>query len=286
MSRVLIDPETEEQVKARHEGEPPADTDKSQDKSSDEDNIPEKYRGKTAEEIIAMHSNAESELGRMRNELGHMRSLVADLSQIKRQEDLGKVENDDDDFKVTSDSLLDDPETSISKIVQRALKKELEPIRQKVESTEAETAESQFIQKYGDITETANDPKFQKWVTDSEVRLRDAVAARDGDLAAAERLLDNWNDRQDLLKSLAEKESDDTDTGGEKSSDGDKPRGREGARRAATGGEGSADASRGGKPLWYKHDVMKVLENDPDKYYSESYQRQMIAAIREGRYVE
>jgi hypothetical protein len=48
------------------------------------ENLPEKYKGKTAEQIAEMHMNSEKRLGQIQNELGEMRGIVSDLSQIQR----------------------------------------------------------------------------------------------------------------------------------------------------------------------------------------------------------
>ena len=42
----------------------------------EEDLIPEKYRGKTAEELVRMHQESEKLLGRQSSEVGELRSVV------------------------------------------------------------------------------------------------------------------------------------------------------------------------------------------------------------------
>ena len=46
--------------------------------------VPEKYKGKSTEDVIDMHQNAEKRLGEIQNELGTMRGLVTDLSSLQR----------------------------------------------------------------------------------------------------------------------------------------------------------------------------------------------------------
>jgi len=75
---ILIDPEkdAERQKAAADEKEQQASAGENSDGANADDSIPEKYRGKSPEEIIEMHVNAERELGRARNEVGHYRNLV------------------------------------------------------------------------------------------------------------------------------------------------------------------------------------------------------------------
>ncbi len=74
-----------------------------------EDDLPEKYRGKTAAELARMHQEAEKLLGRQSSEVGELRKVVdsyiqTQLSQQQQQE--APQEDDDVDFFVYPDKAV------------------------------------------------------------------------------------------------------------------------------------------------------------------------------------
>jgi hypothetical protein len=48
------------------------------EESSIEDELPEKYRGKSVKELVEMHQNAEQALGKQSSEVGELRKVVDD----------------------------------------------------------------------------------------------------------------------------------------------------------------------------------------------------------------
>ena len=58
-----------------------------QDEPSTDDDLPEKYRGKSSQEIAKMHMEAEKLLGRQSSEVGELRTIVDDFvkSQLETQ---------------------------------------------------------------------------------------------------------------------------------------------------------------------------------------------------------
>jgi predicted RNA-binding protein YlqC (UPF0109 family) len=80
----------------------------------EEDDLPEKYKGKTAKEIIAMHQEAEKLIGKQGSEVGELRKVVDDF--IKAQVSVTKStttepELEDDDFYI-------DPKKAVAKAVE------------------------------------------------------------------------------------------------------------------------------------------------------------------------
>src|SRR5690554_256564 len=64
----------------------------------EEEEIPEKYRGKTAAEIIKMHQEAEKLIGKQGSEVGELRKVVDDfirsqtLNKPQKQEEVEEVD--------------------------------------------------------------------------------------------------------------------------------------------------------------------------------------------------
>ena len=67
--------------------------------SAEEDDLPEKYRGKSVKDIIAMHQNAEKLLGKQSSEVGELRKVVDNFIQtqtIAQQQKQAPVQAEDD----------------------------------------------------------------------------------------------------------------------------------------------------------------------------------------------
>ena len=82
----------------------------------DDDDIPEKYRGKTPKEIARMHMEAEKALGRQGSEVGELRRLVDDFikSQAVAKQTQQAPEDDVDEV-----DFFADPKAAISKAIEK-----------------------------------------------------------------------------------------------------------------------------------------------------------------------
>lgn len=235
--------------------------------------LPEKYRGKTLEQLVEMHQATERELGSSRSAEGTWRSLVDDLITTKRSSDLAKAEPDDSPDPITSDALLTDPQGVIDRAVQRQLNKALKPVTERVATTELDVARERFVADFPDFVEVASSEDFKAWVAKSQIRSEDALRAAKQDLRAARRLMEDFRDARPSKPET--KVAVETKT--------EKPTGVEGARASATEGKsGGGDVVHTGEIL-YKTDVLKLINTDPDKYRSDAYQKKLRLAIKEKR---
>ena len=238
--------------------------------------LPKKLEGKTPEQIADMYQNLERELGRQANEIGVYRDLVGTLSEVKRKSDLASVEAKDMTEEVTSDDLFTDPKTAIERVVRGALEKELRPLKQTQANTAHQRELERLVTDYPDIEQVGADPQFLEFVQRSEYRVQDAQRwLQTQDVAAARRLLSDWQEIA-AVKSAA-KPAASSEPVTEKPARGNVAA----ARRAAT--ESGGNASVGTKSIT-KAQVMKVLQTDPDRYYSDAFQSELHAAIKEGRF--
>lgn len=245
-----------------------------------EEKLPEKYRGKSMEDIIEMHRNAESELGRRGNELGQYKQLTDQLLDLKRRDDLVKggadpdnLDEDDDPLpKITSEDLFDDPDAAVAKAVEARLKRE-ERKRKKMEAqTEAQKLETEFMERHPDAAEIANDEKFVEWVNKSPSRQMLAQAAYQNNWAAGSTLLDEWKMRNSSVEEEAPKEE-------RKSNEN-----IEAARKASTASVGAstaADAPTG--KVYRRLDLIRLKLEDPEAYADPSFQQEIMRAYSEGR---
>ena len=236
----------------------------------EQDTLPEKYKGKTLPEIIEMHRNAESELGRARNEIGNVRRLADELLGVRASAVQTPAANTSQRKKLTADDLLADPEASVVAVAKEAADERTQSSEQRLARMEYELTLGRFEQKHPQYRETMNDDAFLSWVKQSPLRARLAYGATQGDFDAADELFSLYNEVQS--------------GGGEPEAR--RPSQAEQARRAGLARPGGSQANRSvnstnGKPIWSREKLLEMRMNNPDEF--ERLQPQILEAYAEKR---
>jgi len=159
-----------------------------QEETSVEEVVPPKYKGKSLDEIIRMHQEAEKLIGRQAQEVGEVRKLADEL--IKRQletkkEEVPATKEDEIDF-------FEDPKKYVNKAVEQ------HPVVKEAREQAFEIKRMQTLNRlkteFPDFESTVADPTFAEWVKASPVRLRlYAAADAEMDFDSAAELLNTWN---------------------------------------------------------------------------------------------
>jgi hypothetical protein len=237
--------------------------------------LPAKYKGKTAEELIDMLENAQTTIGRQSNEIGINRRLLDEIIEVKRAKDLGNPEPANATSKpaaLTADQLLDNPHGAILGVMEAALEKSLKQISSRIDRTEQISEGDALSKDFPNYMATVGSPEFQAWVQRSQFRLRDAKAAYEKqDFSAARRLLEDWQEMQPATTPA-------------KANTGETPAqsGVSAARGVSTESPGNGGASAP-KKQYSQQELVNICLKDPGKWKSESFQKELKAAIREGR---
>lgn len=226
--------------------------------------VPAKYKGKTKAQLIDMHQNAETQLGRVGNDLGQYRTLTDELLDLKRKEDL--VQGGADPVEITSTDILDKPTESVRSVVEDVLNSRDRKTQQEDNLMDAETMA--FNRVHPDAGVVANSPEFQEWVQASPVRQRTAQQAYQSDWMAADALLNEW-------KALSPSGSSEADTNEDKD--------LEAARNASTESVSGSDASASSGKIYRRIDLIKLKLEQPELYADEGYQSEIMRAYAEGR---
>jgi len=131
--------------------------------------LPDKFKGKTIEEVADSYSNLEKEFGRKNNELGEQRKLIDQLLELKLEEKNSTSDKQDDKAqKVDVDSLLEDPDTVISDAV--ANNPLLKEMQDNLDASKRERELASFEDVHPDWQTVVGSDEFAKWVTESPVR--------------------------------------------------------------------------------------------------------------------
>lgn len=221
--------------------------------------VPDKYKGKSIEDIVKMHQEAEKMIGRQAQEVHEVRSLADQL--LKRQLEGDKkpevVENTPEvDF-------FENPQSA----VQRAIENNpavLEAKQAALELKKMKTAQ-QLAAKHPDFGTIAQDTGFQEWVKASKVRL-DLYAKADAnfDFEAADELLSTYKELKQVRTSATKTNADTQKAQALK------------AAAVDTGGSGEVS-----KKIYRRADLIRLKMENPDRY--EALQPEIMAAYSEGR---
>lgn len=124
--------------------------------------IPEKFKDKSVEDIITSYLELEKAYGHRSNEVGEYRKLADQLLEQQLQTKKKAVEQEEEE-PLALDSLLENPEETVSKIVGKATK----PLQDKLKQYDLLQEKTKFEQKHPDWTDIVQSGDFQTWVTSS-----------------------------------------------------------------------------------------------------------------------
>jgi hypothetical protein len=211
--------------------------------------LPEKYRGKTAIEIARMHQEAEKLIGRQANEVHEVRSLADQL--LKQQLDSKAKE-----AKPLEESLEEDFFADPASAVNRQVEKHpavLEARQAALEMKRMKTAQ-QLSSKHPDFATIAQDAGFQDWVKSSAIRLNlFAKADAEFDFESADELLSTYKELKQIKQQNQVQQSANVEN-----------KAQEQAMKAATVDVGGAGESS--RKVYRRADLIKLRMTDPERY--------------------
>jgi hypothetical protein len=229
--------------------------------------IPEKYKGKSLDEIVRMHQEAEKLIGRQAQEVGEVRKLADSLlrQQLETKHDKQPEPAQEIDW-------FEDPQKAINQAL------ESNPVLrqlQEQQAIQAQRAALDVIEKsHPDFVSVAQSEDFQQWVAASKVRQRLYNDANNYDADSALELLDNYKSLRGL-KQQKEETSKAADEALKKTDS----EGRSKALKAAAVQQGGTGET--GKPVYRRADLIRLRMQDPNRY--ESMADEILAAYAEGR---
>ena len=246
-----IEPNEVDEIQQEQEAEQPP---------QEEPTVPEKYQGKSLEEVVQMHQEAEKLLGRQSSEVGELRKVVDDFitNQTQQQAPQQQVEPEDDIDYFT------DPQAAVNRAIENHPK-----IREAQEYTaqyKKQTSLAMLNSKHPDMQDILKDPKFAEWIKDSKIRTQLFVEAdQQYNAEAADELFTLWKERKNIAQQTAavEKQS------------------RKQQLKAANTGNarGSAEGTR--KKVYRRADIIKLMKTVPERYQALS--EEILKAYAEGR---
>jgi hypothetical protein len=236
-----------------------------QEETPVEDDLPEKYRGKTPQQIARMHQEAERLIGKQSSEVGELRQFVDGYikGQLVNKESTRSQEPEDEGLE-----FFENPKEAISRAIENH--PSVQEASRQAHQYKTQTAVMELKQKHPDLPQVLQDPNFQSWVQGSKIRAELFNRADQGyDVDAADELISSFKERQGIVQKTVEVER--------------AARGQQ-VRAASTGGGvsgGGASQGQGSPRLYRRTDLIKLMQTDPQRY--EALSEEIFRAYSEGR---
>jgi hypothetical protein len=240
--------------------------------------IPDKFVGKSLEEVLTSYQQLETAFGRAKQELGQERQTRLSLDQMlqqKRESDLraygGSTQQQTSDKakpELSAADLLENPSQALDSYLEQRESVTTKQLRDEQASLRAQLLQQQFVSRHPDWQTETNDPDFVSWARQTPYRQGLAGRAAQEDLVAADALLSEYKAYKPLLNQATAKSTN-----------------LEAARKV--GLERSAVAGDETRPVGKvirRIDSQALMTSDPERYYSDAYQKELMTAISDGRY--
>ena len=219
--------------------------------------IPEKYRSKSLEEVVRMHQEAERHIGKQSQEVFEVRKLADELikQNLAPKQPTVEVEPEVDFFE--------NPQKAVQNTIDRH--PDVVKARQAAVDFNKMQMQAKLTQEHPDFVAVANDQGFVDWVKQSPVRLG-LYAKADGefDFDSANELLTTFKQ----LKIVKARQTDESSR-----------QVRSQALKAATVDTGGTGES--GKRVYRRADLIRLKMTDPNRY--DALSDEIMQAYADGR---
>jgi len=224
-----------------------------------EDDIPDKYKGKSVKDIVRMHQEAERAIGKQGSEVGELRRIVDEFVKaqtVTQKQQAPEVEDEVDFFT--------DPDKAIARAIEKHPKvRQAEELNVQMKRAEAL---ANLKSAHPDFTEVVQDGSFVEWIGKSKVRQElFSRADRNFDFDAANELLSTWKERKQVVSQSEAVE---------------KIQRKQAVKSASTGAtKGSGETAS--KKTYRRADIIELMRTNPDRY--EQLAPEIMQAYAEGR---
>lgn len=226
--------------------------------------LPEKFQGKSIEDIARSYSNLEQQYGKQGNELGELRKLADSLIQKNLQESQTQSTADVIEQELSDEDFVLNPVEAVRKVVEESLK----PIKENLTQTKVDNTLQRIQTAHPDVSEIVNDTNFQEWVMATKPRQDMWARASNGDFDYADELFTQY-------KSLASRKDVEAENAIQRAKEEDLK-----AATAISRGA-SPDVGSKGKPNYRRAELIRLRMENPKRY--DSLSNEIRQAYAEGR---
>ena len=268
MSNIVVDPaEQSADVEVENTVEPDETLSMGESETQEPDfEVPNKFSGKSVEDIVKSYQNLEQELGRKSQEIGELRNLSDSFlkAEISRNEPQTSQATENSNNE-TEEDFFEDPSKAVNSLIEK------HPRFQEFQEFQArqqqDTSKAQLEQSHPDYVDIVQDTGFQDWVKASKFRVNLFEEADKYNYDAADELLTHWKERS-MIDKTAEVKQEQAAT-------------RKKALKASKTESRSSTESLAGKKTYRRADLIRLKATDPNRYADLA--DEIYAAYAEGR---
>ncbi len=228
----------------------------------EESNIPEKYRGKSTEDLVAMLSEQERFAGKQSQEVGDLRRSVDTLIQAQlttQQAPVSPPVEEEINF-------FDDPERAMDAKI--ANHPEVKAARESAAQFQRMTSTNQLRAKHPDMDSIVADDSFIDWCKESPIRTSLLQNAHHNyHYESADELFTTWKERKSMVQQQVAVEKKE----------------RSNSVKAASTGAAPSNAAPTPVKKYRRGDIINLMNTDPERYARMS--GEIMAAYAEGRVI-
>lgn len=255
------------------------------------DDVPEKYRGKSAAELLQIAREQESYIGRLGQEKGELRNRVGTLESLVdkalnlRDPATGRQAPPEESLSDTD--FARKPKEATSRLVES----KLDPLAARVDALDTKAAALDFERHHPTAAADINDPAFVQFIEKSARRQKLASKAFGDanrlDFDAAGELWEAWEEFKEIkgLTSTtdAANEADPLTEGQPAKAASTKAQDPPPALVTSGGGGAARRDSGNGKPVYSASALQRMQVENPDKYWAPDVQSRIQEAYADGR---
>lgn len=243
----------------------PSTQNQSANQQAEANPIPEKYRGKSVDDLLKIVQDQEKFIGRQAEEVGFARKMAEEASKLRQSvpvnNEPAKVNDDLEDV-----DFFADPKNAIKKAVESH--PEVQRAKQLAMDMRREQVQSRIKQLHPDVDTIAADPEFAQWVQGNKARMQLLQMAENNfDADAADELLNNFKTQKRIRQAETENQTQELT---ERKND---------ALKAAQVDSGTRPDA--GKKFLRRADIIDLMKNNPARYAA--LQDEIMRAYAEGR---
>ena len=255
MSSILVNDETQVEDDGTLFSDPSVDI----ANGEAQEEVPERFAGKTQAELATMLVEAERFRGKQANEVGDLRKSVDTLLQaqlVAAQGQSPEVEEEIDFFT--------NPDEAVNRKI--ANHPDIVAAKQAAAKSSQEATKSRLVAAHPDMSDILADANFGQWVNESPIRQQLLQSAdKNYDFDAANELFSTWKERASLADRTVAMDKKE----------------RSATIKAAGTGSGNASSAGSPKKVYRRSDIVRLMNTDPDRYASMA--DEIFAAYKEGR---
>lgn len=174
--------------------------DQSEARRAEGGELPERFKGKSPEEIAQSYTELEKAFSRQGQDIGKLRKTVDEMLELQLRG--APNERDKPNTKpVEASELFDNPDETVRRVAKSEVDERVRGLEQELANERLARQKTEFTKQFPTWEDDIKDPAFLNWVREKPHRVNLALQAdQQGDWSAAETLFGTYYDQRETRK--------------------------------------------------------------------------------------